>query len=477
MEENKRLQRENFTSAVVLRSISLYASRGLLWSRVGNGKCIELDAGTFIPVLKICNNFKPSLLKLVKDTDYTLDVERYIKGTGDPLNSRELELQEIQFLSRIKKNEVLIKLIHSEGIEREVFEAVLSGIMNKIDSFEEYLSHNDICVTLIQYYMYKNSLRTYFHLIYPEVNFVYQPINTIKIVSTPLSMNLIKKEDYTYKFQTGYLTMDQKRRILPLKVKDKNILKYPLVGVWATGIKKNIHHNPYIWSSFIRFIESQAIRERISPCPSSNTFLYVYFSPKPLFYEISTQGKSSWKLISKTLKPNSSEIKFIGDDSSYLRHETPNSPSSMHTNGGEKKSMTASTSLSEGRYSRVQSSFESDATEKMILKHNLMLRNLEKQINDLQNILTEPKYVNAETNTTSFFSKGKDSAMRFSNRRQSAGIRESRDSIPISNPLRSSCNLELRSTRSDATITVPKIIYKPDSDSDEDSDNRINYIA
>lgn len=463
MEEHKRPRKEDLVSTVVFKNISLYASRGSLWSRTVTGHHSDCDVANMTPALKISNNFKPSLQRLLKDPSYMLDIDRYIKAISNPLNPSELEFQEIQFFSRTGKNEILIQLLHSEDIDREVFDNILASILNKIDNYEEkeYLSQYDLCVPLIQYYLYKNSLKTYFHLIYPGVSFTFQPIVPIKIVSTPLSLSLTKKENFTYKFQTGYVTMDQKKRTLPLKVTDKSILKYPLVGVWATGIRGNLINNPQIWCSFVRFIESQAVHERISPSPSTNTFLFVYFSPKPLFFEVSTLGKSAWKLVSKPMKANSMEVRFTDDDTSHLAHT-----------GREKKSMTASTSSSEGQNSRIRASFESDQTEKMILKHNLMLRNLEKQINDLQNALTEPKFANAETNTTSIFSKSKDSGIRLNNRRQSAVVRESRDSIPLPNPLRSSCNFEMRSTKSDATITVPKIIYKPDSDSDDDDNSQ-----
>lgn len=466
MEENKRLRRDDFISTVVFKSITLYASRGSLWSRTGVGHRIDCDASNFTPVLKIHSSFKPSLQRLLKDSSYMFDIDRYIKAVSNPLSPSELEFQEIQFFSRTGKDEVLIQLVHSEDIEKKVFDGILEDIMKKIDNYEEkeFLLQYDLCVPLIQYYEYKNSLKTYFHLVYPSVSFSFQQIAGIKIVSTSLSLSLTNKEKYTYKFQTGYATMDQKKRILPLKTNDKHIFKYPLVGVWASGIRGDVYQNPLILCSFIRFIESQAVHERISPSPSTNTFLFVYFSPKPYFYEVSTQGKSSWKLVSKPMKANSMYVRFTEDDTSLLAHT-----------GRTKKNMTISTSSSEGKYNKTRTSFESDTTEKMILKHNVMLRNLEKQINDLQNVLSEPRYSNAETNTTSLFNYSKDSAMRFSNRRQSAVVRESRESVPMINPLQNSCNYETRNMKSDATIAVPRIIYKPDSDSDEDYE--LNFIA
>jgi len=250
--------------------------------------------------------------------------------------------------------------------------------------------------------------------------------------------------------------LDQKKRVFPLKFTDKHILRYPLVGVWAAGCKEEVHKSGQIWAAFVRFIESKSISERISPNPSTGTFLFTYFSPKPQFYEISINGKSIWKVLNRQIKPDCYEVNFTEEEKFVnLRFSR------------EKKSLTASTSSSEGRYSRVRQSFESASTEKMILKQNIMLKNLEKQINELQHALSEPKLVNAETNTTSYFQEEQSCSARIGSRRLSTGIRESIESFK-SNPLRSSCNIEIHACRVDSTISMPKIIYKPDSDSDEE---------
>jgi SCL-interrupting locus protein N-terminus len=468
MEDKKRSRSEFLPSIAALRSISLYASKGNLWPRVHTGVLLQTDLSQILPVLKITKNFKRSLECLIKDSSFGHDVEVYVKGVENPCNSIELTLHEIQIFSKVHKGEELIKLVPSQDIERVEYELMLESILFTVDSFDEfrYLEIYDICVPIVQYYPSLQSFSLKFNLLFPSVCLRFQPINPLKLVSTALCINLTKKENFSHKFQTGFLTLDQKRRVLPLKITDTHLFKYPLIGVWVTGIKEDLNLNCLAWAACIRFLESRAIHERISPCPDTNTFLFINFSPKPLFYEISTGSKSCWKIISKSLGPGNDEIKFFEDNALF----------SSRTR--EKKSFTASTSSSDGRYSRFRASFESDSTEKMIIKQNLMLRSLEKQINELQHALSEPKLVNAETNTTSYFNDSQPIAPTKILRRQSTVVRDNIEVKSKFNPIRSSCNIEPTKNLSDTTITVPKIIYKYDSEScDEEVQFELKYFG
>ena len=75
-------------------------------------------------------------------------------------------------------------------------------------------------------------------------------------------LNLLQQvKNLKQKFQTGYLTLDQKKRALPLLCSDPLAFRYPLVGVWAIGspnLECPLAH-PLIWASCVRFIESKLI--------------------------------------------------------------------------------------------------------------------------------------------------------------------------------------------------------------------------
>ena len=209
------------------------------------------------------------------------------------------------------------------------------------------------------------------------------------------------------------------------------------------------------------------LRDKISLNPDIDSFLLIYFSPKPQFYQISTNEKAFWRIISRKLKPNSSEIQFAKPDKfKECRNRI------------EKKSLTASTSSSESRYSKNKANIEADCTEKMILKQNLMLKSLEKQINDLQHVLTDSQLINAETNTTNYFnlkeSQGENCSYLKGNRRRN----ENHDYTRMISTMRNSCFADFGRSLPDTTIDIPKIIYVSDNEScDEDSSYELKYLA
>lgn len=458
MDKVKSSQREEYKGTLFFKSISLQATRGTLWPRSPTGPISELPITSIIPLFRLSNAFKQSMQRFYKDQVKYQSQLYSVVAAPALFSPREIDLLAISPTACSTSEELLIPLIHSASLEKDNYESILHKISRKVENFQEIeiLEPHHLCVPLCQYQISGNLMKLVLHLVIPSISFIFQPITPLKLVSTPLCQSLTKKEPGEKPLQIGFLTLDQKKRVLPLKFTEKSILRYPLVGVWASGCKEELHKSSQIWAAFVRFIESASIKERISPNPSTGTFLFTYFSPKPQFYEISINGKSIWKVLNRQIKPNCCEINF-NEDESYTNQRILR----------EKKSLTASTSSSEGRYSRIRQSFESASTEKMILKQNLMLKNLEKQINELQYALSEPKLVNAETNTTSYFEEDQNNSARIGSRRLSTGIRDSVESFR-SNPLRSSCNVEIHACRVDSTINMPKIIYKPDSDSDEE---------
>ena len=114
----------------------------------------------------------------------------------------------------------------------------------------------------------------------------------------------------------------------------------------------------------------------------------------------------------------------------------------------------------------------------MILKQNLMLKSLEKQINDLQHVLTDSQLINAETNTTNYFnlkeSQGENCSYLKGNRRRN----ENHDYTRMISTMRNSCFADFGRSLPDTTIDIPKIIYVSDNEScDEDSSYELKYLA
>lgn len=466
MELDKFSRRSKDSDGVVYRNISLFASRGELWPRVRTGKSFDSDLTKILPVTKLTSEFKKGLQRLINDPNYSMDIDRYIRAVEIPTGAF---LQDIKCFSKCEKGEHMVKLVNSQAVGVSVYEKILKGVMKKIDTYTEnsHLTTNDLCTQYVQCYSKNHSYILKFSLFFPDVTLKFQPLAPLKLVSTSLCISLTRKDIPTTNFQSGYLTLDQKRRVLPLLINDAQIFKYPLIGVWVSGNEKEIWNSQLVWAACVRFIESQSVHERISPDPDKNDFLLVHFSPKPVFYEVSTRGKAVWKIVTKQLLKNSSEISFLGKKEEGFVQRSPG-----------KKSLTASTSPSSGRYSQNRASFETDSTENMILKQNLMLKTLEKQITELQHALSEPKLVHAETNTTNYFNQTQPIiSVRVPNR-QNTAVHMSTEFVSKNNPLRNSCNIELKSRISDVTITVPKIIYKSDSEScDEEIPYELKNIS
>jgi hypothetical protein len=115
------------------------------------------------------------------------------------------------------------------------------------------------------------------------VTFFAIPITPLKIVSTPLSCDLIY---HTGTFKTGMVTLDQTKRVLPLLNDDPMVMRYPMIGVWIAGVKEL--SNALVWSALVKYMQCLKIKQRVSPC--DNTFLLIAFGTKPVFYEISVSN-------------------------------------------------------------------------------------------------------------------------------------------------------------------------------------------
>ncbi|XP_065681790.1 SCL-interrupting locus protein isoform X3 [Hydra vulgaris] len=114
--------------------------------------------------------------------------------------------------------------------------------------------------------------------------FSVQSISSIPVIQTALARNLCGTlgDKYTH-VQTGFITMDQTRKLLLLVETDPKVYLLPLVGVWLSGVDVTDH---LVLASILRFIYNKHIVERVS-VPTC-TYLLVLFpahSVEPKFFE------------------------------------------------------------------------------------------------------------------------------------------------------------------------------------------------
>ncbi|KAJ6650816.1 hypothetical protein lerEdw1_003693 [Lerista edwardsae] len=115
----------------------------------------------------------------------------------------------------------------------------------------------------------------------------YIPVKSVPIIPTALARNLsshmsIAQVQGTYK--SGYLTMDQTRKLLLVLESDPKAYTLPLIGIWLSGISHI--SSPQVWACCLRYLFSSSIQERVFS--ESGRFLIVLYSlvhKDPEFYE------------------------------------------------------------------------------------------------------------------------------------------------------------------------------------------------
>lgn len=115
----------------------------------------------------------------------------------------------------------------------------------------------------------------------------YTPVKSVPIIPTALARNLsshmnIAQVQGTYK--SGYLTMDQTRKLLLVLESDPKAYTLPLIGIWLSGISHI--SNPQVWTCCLRYLYSSSIQERVfSETGSFLIVLYSLVNKDPEFYE------------------------------------------------------------------------------------------------------------------------------------------------------------------------------------------------
>eukprot|EP01022_Parablepharisma_sp_SALTPOND_P008804 TRINITY_DN136_c0_g1_i2.p2 TRINITY_DN136_c0_g1~~TRINITY_DN136_c0_g1_i2.p2 ORF type:complete len:1025 (-),score=93.25 TRINITY_DN136_c0_g1_i2:2722-5796(-) len=168
----------------------------------------------------------------------------------------------------------------------------------------------------------------------PDIAITLRPIKGFAVVTTPMSIKLLQKtgEAGYGGFQTGFLTLDQESRIVPLHASDPKVKVYTIVGIWVSGLsvdlpktedsgkkcnsreenlkrlaqkedqKAKCLNNHLVLAAILRFLFTDEIKSRMSPKPKENmtpSYLLVNFVGKlPQFLEFRLKDRdNSWMLL------------------------------------------------------------------------------------------------------------------------------------------------------------------------------------
>ena len=116
--------------------------------------------------------------------------------------------------------------------------------------------------------------------ILPDMSFQTVRINAIPIMSTPLSNQLLSQrappvEGHPLLDKTGYLTMNQTRKLLPLLEDDSCVSHVPVVGLWVKlrSSGPSALRHPFCWAACVRYLSTAVVQKRVFV--ASATFLLV----------------------------------------------------------------------------------------------------------------------------------------------------------------------------------------------------------
>ncbi|XP_071492005.1 uncharacterized protein [Diadema antillarum] len=129
--------------------------------------------------------------------------------------------------------------------------------------------------------------------------FAATPIRPVPFIPTALARNLLGPlplSDVQGAYKTGFITMDETRKLLLLLESDPKASTLPLVGIWLSGV--NFVSNPLVWSACLRYLNSSTIQDRM--CSSNGRHLLVLFtqtSSQTLFYEWCPTGEQDPKFL------------------------------------------------------------------------------------------------------------------------------------------------------------------------------------
>jgi hypothetical protein len=88
------------------------------------------------------------------------------------------------------------------------------------------------------------------------------PLKLLKVIPTALAQNLQGRDMAFTRGGSGFLSMDQTRRLLVLAEEDPKAAQLPLVGIWVCGVESI--HDPVVWTALMRYRNCEGLGERVS---------------------------------------------------------------------------------------------------------------------------------------------------------------------------------------------------------------------
>jgi hypothetical protein len=113
----------------------------------------------------------------------------------------------------------------------------------------------------------------------PTLTLEATPLRALHVLSSPLTAAL-RQPSFSGQLRTGFLTMDQTRRLICLGEGDPKAFEAPLVGVWVAGVRSLAE--PYAWAACVRYARLRSpTAEALTASDGSCAFLCLSYEEAP----------------------------------------------------------------------------------------------------------------------------------------------------------------------------------------------------
>lgn len=450
----------------ISRTITMRNSRNMAWPRRASESVVKIKAEDMMPNFKVTAEALTQLWDLAAaGGSLALRAQKYTSH----------HLLSVKLVPCKHKADFLVP-VRTQQLSPRQADSVWRGVFAALDDFDnlQVLEPLSIFRPNLQIEKQGRRLRIEVTLTHPTASFDFHRLESFKLVSTPLSQELLCSSSSRAKFRCGYVTLDSSKRALPLLNTDPTSIRYPLVGIWVANIPSDFEGShmlthPSVWAACVRYLHTSLIQERVSPDPASQTFLIVHFHYKAKYYEVNARHAETWRITKLDAEATQQEDYFspvffnFAKDSdmnalSLNRSLSYNEKTLSDSKLQRQSSFSSSCGLGCSAYSRTSSeSFSSShSSNSEIYDHSRTIRLLELQLKDMQ-AQVESHKVSSGTNT-SFVGKTLREAQT------NTTITSFQEAVPDSayDPRKYS------PPKTGDVYEVPRIIFEPESDSSDD---------
>ena len=113
----------------------------------------------------------------------------------------------------------------------------------------------------------------------PCESYVVTPLKLLKVIPTVLAQSLYDRDPAYAQGCSGFLSMDQTRRLLVLTEEDPKVAQLPLVGIWVSGVES--FNSPFVWACLLRYRHCQGLGERVA---QRDSFLLLCYQQSAILH-------------------------------------------------------------------------------------------------------------------------------------------------------------------------------------------------